>query len=294
MLFDRAGWILYAAAAVSVALHAALLGGVTFTVPDPAKLFNDAPLEVALVNARSRTAPLKADVLAQANLDGGGNTDADRRLKSPLPAQHLSQVAEQQEQSTRRQVDLERQAQQLQTQLKSKASVASSDDKRVAPQPLPQGLDLEALREQSKEIARLESEISRDYDAYQRKPKKNHVGARAKSVPEALYVDAWREKIERVGTLNYPQDGQGRKLYGQLRLVVELRSDGSLEEARVDKSSGNTRLDEAALRILKLAAPFGPFPPAILDDSGGHRADRLVIVRTWTFSREQADVSLGR
>lgn len=289
----RSNLLIWLAAGTSLALHALIIGGVQFTLPDPTTLFNDAPLEVVLVNSRTKTAPKNPDVLAQADLDGGGNTDANRRLKSPLPTEVADNPSDELQRAAQRQVQLEQQARQLLTQAAQSPHAAPLDPKKPVPAPTV-SFDPQALAEQAKQIARLEGEISKDYDAYQKKPRKAFVGARARSVPEAFYVDAWRERIEKVGNLNYPQDELGRKLYGRLRLIVELKSDGTVADVQVERATQEAvdpKLEAAARKILRMAGSFGPFPDSILDETGRHRADRLVIVRTWNFTRDEIGLS---
>ncbi|NMG16532.1 energy transducer TonB, partial [Aromatoleum bremense] len=139
----------------------------------------------------------------------------------------------------------------------------------------PSGLD---LLNSAATVARLEAEIDRQLDDYARRPRKKFIGARTKEYRFAQYVEDWRHKIERVGTLNYPEAARGR-LYGSLLLVVAIRADGSIERVEVQRSSGEPILDEAAKRIVQLAAPFAPFPSDIRGDT-----DILEIARTWTFT----------
>jgi protein TonB len=104
------------------------------------------------------------------------------------------------------------------------------------------------------------------------------VGARAAESRFAQYVEDWRLKIERIGNLNYPEGARGR-IYGSLRLTVSLKPDGSIDDVQIDRPSEHRILNEAALKIVRLAAPFGPFPAEIRKDT-----DLLVITRTWTFA----------
>jgi protein TonB len=126
---------------------------------------------------------------------------------------------------------------------------------------------------------RLEAEIAQDMDAYQKRPKRRFVGARAEEYRFARYVEDWRLKIERVGNLNYPEAARQFKLYGSMLVTVSIRADGSVEEIKIDRSSGNRILDAAAVRIVEMSAPFAPLPPDIRRDT-----DILHITRTWTFT----------
>jgi protein TonB len=263
----------------SVAFHAFAIVGLGFKVPDPRAM--PAPhnvLDVVLVNAKSASKPQKADALAQANLDGGGNTDQKRRASSPFPVIESRESAPELKQAQSRVQQLEREANEIMTRLKSQAAVAPADpavDKNDKSDKTAQD-----LIEKSLEIQRLEAQIRRDFQAYQERPRKKFVGARASEYRFAMYVDNWRLKIERVGNLNYPEEARQRRLYGSLQLTVGLKPDGEVESIEINRSSGHKILDQSALRIVRLAAPFDRFPDAIRADT-----DILYITRTWTFTR---------
>jgi len=127
-------------------------------------------------------------------------------------------------------------------------------------------------------MARLEAEISRMTEEYGKRPRRKFVGARVTEAVEAQYVEDWRQKVERVGNLNYPESARGR-LYGSLVMSVGIRADGSIDTLELHRSSGHPVLDQAAQRIVRLAAPYGVFPPALR-----RNVDILVITRTWTFT----------
>jgi protein TonB len=259
---------------VSFALHGIVLS-TQFTLVNP-RHFEDltTPIEVVLVNARTRQAPLKHDVLAQVDLAGGGNVDENRQAKSPLPfkreASELSEPAAQ-----ARVKQLEEQARRLMTQLKSQPPVES------APQPVPRHEVSSAdLMLQASEAAKLQARISRDWDEYQKRPRREFVGANAKSYVFARYVEDWVAKVERIGNLNYPDAARRQGIYGSLRLSVSIFADGRVEKIEIDKSSGSKILDQAAIRIVDLAAPYAPFSKEMKE-----KADILSITRTWTFTR---------
>ena len=264
----------------SVCIHSFILWGLHFSPPkfNPDNLA-PAPLEVVLVNSKSATRPFKADALAQANLDGGGNTDEDRMAKTPLPVlDRKSQenvVVQKQQQVTR----LEEQAQSLMTRIKSQDTVEAAMGKTKEAQETPPSPDAATLVERSMEAIRLEAKIARDMDAYQKRPKRRFIGARTQEYRFARYVEDWRLKVERVGNLNYPEAARAQNLHGSLRLTVNIRSDGSVESIEINSPSGHKILDEAAKQIVRLAAPFAPFPEDIRKDT-----DILGITRTWTFT----------
>jgi periplasmic protein TonB len=142
------------------------------------------------------------------------------------------------------------------------------------------GLD---LLESARAMARLEGEISKSTEEYNKRPRKKFVGARTEEYGLAAYLDAWKQKIERIGTLNYPDAARG-KLYGAVVIYVELNAtDGSIYNAEISRSSGHKVLDQAAMRILRMAGPFGPIPREPL---GG--ATVLSFARTWYFTQGDA------
>lgn len=265
------------AVAFSLGLHAFVLFGIGFVLPDPGKNKNFLqPLEVVLVNSQSRSRPLKADALAQHNLDGGGNTEDNKRASSPLPNIRDDRQFTP-EQSTQHLQRLEQQVKKLITQARSMHSVPQEHaEKQRKDGSNMNGRD---LVQRALEIARLEAQIDRNFNAYQKMPQRKFIGARTQEYRYAQYIEDWRIKVERIGNLNYPTQARQQKIYGQLRLTVSIRADGSVESVEVTKSSGQRILDAAAVRIVKLAAPYAPFPEDIRKDT-----DVLSIVRTWTFT----------
>ena len=292
---------------VSFVIHAALLA-VKFE-PEIKKLAERLPsLEVVLVNAKTKNAPDKADLLAQANLDRGGNTDKNRQMKTALPAPNQKttevklkpstearsaaksaklQAKEAREQ--KRVSELEKQAQELLTQINAKHKVASNPTQDAAaaePEKGDQKADAKSFNRAeliaaSIEMDRLEAQIAKQQDEYQKRPKKRYLGARTKEASDALYLEAWRQKVERICNLNYPTAAREQKIYGQLRLTVEIKADGTVESIEINKSSGHKILDEAAKSIVRLGAPYPKFT-----DEMKKNTDILGITRTWTFTQE--------
>jgi len=260
----------------SVAFHAFALFGIALVLPDPRSAIDFIqPLQVVLVNAKSKSRPAKADALAQANLDGGGNTADDRQAKTPLPAIRDDRQFTP-EQIARRVAQLEEESKRMLTRLKSDHKVAQPELKKQQSNDASSG---EELVQKSLEIARLEAQIDKNYDAYQKMPRRKFIGARTQEYRFAQYIEDWRIKVERIGNLNYPEQARWQGIFGSLRLSVSINADGSLGPIEVSKSSGNRILDAAAMRIVKLAAPYAPLPPDIRKDT-----DILVITRTWTFT----------
>ena len=271
--------LLVGALIASLVLHAVALA-IHFSPLDLRSLADKGPpLEVALVNARSPNKPTKADILAQANLDGGGNTDQDRRAKTPLPvlpresAQNDVSIASQKVQA------LEQQTRELLTRLRSQP-VAAAQQKPIEAAEATDSPTANELMQRTIEAMRLEAQIAKDMDAYQKRPKRRFVGARAEEYRFARYVEDWRSKVERVGNLNYPEAARVNKLYGSLVLTVSIRSDGTIENVEVNKSSGKRILDAAAVKIVQMSGPYAPFPSDIRRDT-----DILHITRTWTFAK---------
>jgi len=268
------------AVVASFVVHAIVLFGVTFRPPDLSKLDSVAPaLEVVLVNSRSMTRPEHADAIAQHNLDGGGNTDLDRQAKTPLPVMRSDQQANELSVASRRVQQLEVEAKKLLTQVQSPAKVEtavtqpeSQTDIKIAP-------NAANIMNNSLESIRLEAQIAKDHEAYQKRPRRKFLGGRTQEFRFAQYIEDWRQKIERIGTFNYPEAAKSQKIYGSLRLTVSIRSDGSVDKVEIDKSSGKKILDDAAIRIVNLAAPYAAFPADISKDT-----DILGITKTWTFT----------
>lgn len=277
---DRQSRVLAVSAAISVLLHAVLLT-VHFRFPDALRWNSSAqPLEVVLVNAKTRERPDRAKALAQANLDGGGNTDARQRATSALPTTNPKDPGRDLADMQRRQRELEAQQQQLLAQSReARASVpAGAEGRKISDEPTPQvsGRD---MADRSLAMLSLQAQIDRQTRAYQERPRKRFIGASTREYRFAQYEEDWRAKIERVGTVNYPAEARG-KLYGTLRLTVTIRADGTVESVELDRSSGLKVLDQAAFRIVQMAAPFAVFPADIRKDY-----DQLVITRTWFFAQ---------
>ncbi len=278
-----------AASALSLLVHAFIIFGLSFTVPDLRALQNATPpLEVVLVNTKSKVKPHKADALAQHNLDGGGNTDAKQRAKSPLPAITQDKQTTELQLAQKRVTELERETRQLLVRAGANTQVESAPTKPET-QPAPdkaRPVDTTALMQRSLEIARLEAQISKDWNSYQERPRRKFIGARAQEYRFARYVEDWRQKIERIGELNYPQAARDKRIYGTLVATVSIKANGSLERVQIDRSSGHQLLDDATVRIVTMAAPYSAFPENIARDT-----DILHITRTWTFTRADQFVS---
>jgi protein TonB len=263
----------------SAAVHGMALS--TQIVQINPRLFEDLnlPMEVVLVNARTADTPLNPDALAQASLAGGGNTDDDRRLKSPLPASPHTQAGSEEAALQSRVSDLEQRAKTLLSQLKPDAPLPN---RPPDPEPAPAAptLDANQLTQQAREMTQLQARISQQWDTYQKRPRRAFVGANVKEYVFARYVEDWVAKVERIGNVNYPEAARRQGIYGSLKLTVSIHANGRIEAVDIDRSSGSKILDAAAVRIVELAAPYAEFP-----DDMRKKADILSITRTWTFTR---------
>jgi protein TonB len=272
--------VLATAIGSSIVLHAVVLA-IHFNFPSaPRPQNSEQRMDVVLVNAKTRERPTRADVLAQANLDRGGNVDERRRARSPLPVTEPKNPGRDLSDAQRRVHELEAKQQELlamarETQLKIAAPPTKSTPAEEAA-PHPTGRDLADL---ALAAMRLQAQIDRQIDDYQKRPRKKFIGANAAEYRFAQYEEEWRAKVERVGTVNYPAEARG-KLYGNLRMTVTIRPDGSVDSVELDRSSGLKVLDAAAFRIVRMAAPYATFPGSIRRDT-----DLLVITRTWFFSQ---------
>ncbi len=267
----------------SAIIHVMLIVGLTPTLPVNPKLFENPnpPLDVVLVNKRTKGKPLKPEYLAQANLNGGGDVESEHHARSPLPASAEDRPAiGEAEQSPPVQAP-EQETKAVMQRSKSDYSMPGvrppPSVQPSPPQPVPAPPNLAA---RSLEMARLAASIDREWDQYEKRPRRMFVGARAVEFTFARYVEDWRIKVERIGNLNYPADARRNHLYGSLILTVSINSDGTVDSIQIDRSSGSRVLDAAAVNIVKLAAPYAPFPPEM-----SKKVDILGITRTWTFTR---------
>ena len=261
----------------SLVFHAVLLS-IHFKLPEALKRAKESTLEVILVNSKSARKPVSAQAKAQANLDGGGNTDENRMAKTFLPAQQDVRSGDNLVEAQRRVQELEVQQQKLLTQAKSSKAL-QADTRRSEQQPEQASVSGLDLAQSALAIARMEAQIDKQIDDYNKRPRKKFIGARTEEYIAAQYLEDWRQKVERIGNLNYPEAAKGR-LYGSLLLYVEIRSDGNLERVEVQRSSGHRILDEAALRIVRMAAPYGIFSAELK-----RQTDIVAFARTWVFTK---------
>ncbi|TQK07099.1 TonB family protein [Herbaspirillum sp. SJZ107] len=271
------------AVAVSVLAHAALLA-VRFAAPDAFRLQPADPgLEVILVNAKHQRAPLKAEALAQANLDGGGNADAGR-AQSPLPDLKRIENGDSIKALQRRIAELEQQQKNVMSQVRPSNYASAPVAEQVRPDPNRNGAD---NVDTSKAIARMSAEITQRISDENKRPKKTFISPSTQEVGYAMYYKAMQKRVEEVGTLNFPQQN-GSKLYGELVVYIPVFQDGSVYEKeggpRIERSSGNPALDKAALAIVRRAAPFGKFPANMRSSD---KDDLWIVITRFKFTREE-------
>ena len=282
-LLERFGLVasMQVAVAASFAFHLFVIVGLGFKLPLIPK--SDAPhnvMDVVLVNAKSARKPDKADALAQANLDGGGNTEKDRRAKTPLPVAPRETPRQNVQVASRRTEVQENTTREMMTQIASPIAIPTPEPKPLEESERTDSPTANELMQRTLEAIRLEAQIARDMDAYQKIPRRKFIGAQAKEYRFARYVEDWRMKVERVGNMNYPEVARQNRLYGSLILSVSIRADGSIESVEVKRKSGQRILDAAAVKIVEMAGPYAPFPDDIRRDT-----DILNITRTWTFAK---------
>ena len=271
----------------ALAFHAIVILGISFDIEDDAPSPPLTTMEITLVQNRSDEAPEEAEYLAQANQLGGGNIKEKVHDQSPFSSSSPSQEDGFGPSSPEAFVPPLNKAKTKQQEIMSvqKADTKVFTQTKEEPLPeLPETLTAAQLLERSREkIARMSAEINRMKKTYHVTPKRTYVrGANAREYRFASYLDAWRAKVERIGNLNYPEAALREKLDGNLLLDVAINPDGSLKNIRVIKSSGHKILDEAARRIVRLAAPFPPLSNDIKQDT-----DILHIPRVWHFKSGQ-------
>ena len=268
---------------LAITLHAILLLGVHFS---HAYAHSSNTLEITLVAHKNTIAPTQPDFLAQANQAGSGSLNEKAEVATthladfndneihPIQSAQSSSSAKTPEEETSQQ--LTSPAGQTQTPLPANPSFTPSLDNDNAETMQAQA----SIEERELEIASLQAQLTAKEQAYAKRPRKQQITAvSAQEDPAAPYLDAWRMQIEQVGNRNY-QALNINNLYGSLRLLVAIKADGSLAEIRLLKSSGNIKLDRAAIKVVRQAAPFAPLPNSIR-----HTTDILEIIRTWKFER---------
>ena len=266
----------------SIIVHAVLILGLGFELAKPKPSLP--ALDVTLLNTANAQAPDQADFLAQANNSGGGDADKAHRpsaqFSGPLPTdtQGIAPMPLQ----PAAPVPSEAQAPRiLSTSATMQRRAASTPEHHQQTQIEPRQSTTTIDRQL--EMARLAQEVRNEEQAYAKRPRKKFISANTREYAYAAYMKAWVNRIERVGNLNYPDEARRRQLHGQLVLTVGLARDGRVKSIDIIQSSGHRVLDDAAIRIVHLAAPFPPIPHG--HDEGKDKIDELYITRTWQFLR---------
>ena len=268
---DRLGFTLFLAAV----LHALVILGITFDIPTPSELSKS--LEITLATQQSEAPPEDADYLAQMNQQGSGTLEEkaapSTTEEAPFQDSEINRVSPPPQVSAPPPAPV---------QQKTVTTTAPSQQRVTTAPPSPKPLPAPAaqlrfdMNDLSREIASLEAQLAEERQAYARRPRILRLNAASTMQDKgAFYKDAWRRKVEQVGNLNYP--AQANRIYGSLRLLVQINRDGTLRDVQILESSGEQVLDQAAMRIVRLAAPFMPFTGDLMD------IDVLEIIRTWRF-----------
>ncbi len=262
----------------SIVVHGALLS-VRFVDPEAFnRVFQDTPLEVILVNARTSERPLKAQAIAQAAMAGGGEAERGR-VTSPLPPAPRSQAGDESEAQAQAQLQqLQEQQNLLLTEVKSRLATMPAPDPSKA---TPASADQLQREEKRRQLSELLAEIERRIKVENERPRKRYISPSTREQVYAVYYDHLRRSIEDKGTENFPE-AAGRKLYGELTLAVTVNLDGRIDQIEIIESSGNRLLDRRAQAIVRSAAPFGRFNAAML-----RQAEQIWVVSRFKFTRDE-------
>jgi protein TonB len=261
---------------VSIAIHAALLT-VRFVAPEQFnRVFQDTPLEVILVNAQTQERPEKAQAIAQAALAGGGDA-ARGRATSPLPYSALTAIGDDFEERQKKLDAMQEQQTVMLTQLRKQLSSMPQFD----PREQSQQQDREQQEQKRKQLIKLLAEIEKRINEENARPKKRYISPATREEVYAVYYDGLRRKVEDKGTENFPEH-KGKKLYGELVMVLTVNHDGRVLDTEIVQGSGIPQLDTRAQAIARAAGPFGHFGPAMRA-----KADQIAVVSRFNFTREQ-------
>ena len=260
----------------SIAVHAGLLT-VRFVDPEGFnRVFQDTPLEVILVNAKSNDRPDKATAIAQASLAGGGEADKGRAT-TPLPPSALTEMGDAAEDAQRKVEALQQQQSLMLAQVKRLlAALPPADPKEASDNP-----EAQAREDKRRQLVKLLAEIERRVNEENARPKKRYISPATREEVYAVYYDGLRHKIEDRGTTHFPELG-GKKLYGELTMILTVNFDGRVGDTDVVASSGDRALDRRAQAIARSSGPFSHFSPAMR-----RQADQIVVVSRFRFTRDE-------
>lgn len=272
---DRLGLTLFFA----VVVHALIILGITFIVPDEKPAENQPTLEIILATRPATQKITNPDFLAQAHQEGGGTQETRHRPTAPPTISTIPRPLAGDEPTNASTGVTKPDAAPAPTQITTTRNAQQQATPEIAPSSMPTEAPSAAdMMMRSREIAKLSAELSSSMQAYARRPKHRYIAARTAEFRDASYMAAWQAKIEMIGNLNYPEEARRRNISGSLRLDVAINHDGSVNNISVLRSSGHKLLDDAAIRIVRLAAPFGQMPLEMRKET-----DILHIIRTWQF-----------
>lgn len=276
---ERFGFTIF----LSACVHAIIILGIGFTYLE--EINSEPALEITMAQYRSDLAPEDADFLAQENQVGSGVLDESAAPSTPFLSDFHADTIQEVRPVPRRTEQVNP------VQLQDMTVVATTEESRrvnelredAVDEQVPVA-DIASPEELSLAIASLQAQLDLRRQEYAKRPRRYTISsASTKKSEDALYLDSWRRRIEAVGNLNYPDAARRERLYGSMRMLVAILPDGSVAEVQVLQSSGHAVLDNAALEIVKLAAPFEPFPAAMRAE-----VDILEIIRTWRFHEGNA------
>lgn len=265
---------------LALAVHTALILSVSFRASN-AKPYKTPQIEVTLASQPSAAAPDHARQIAQANQEGSGDeaemneisTRNNLQANTPSMQQALLQAPQEQVAQQRTAVA---------TTAMTHRSVTTDQVDDEQKENKQEGINPE-IEQLSLAIASLQAELDDETRASADQPRVRRLtAASTKQSVDAAYLLDWRRQLEAVGNQYYPEASIRYGMYGNLRMLVVIREDGSLEDIQVLSSSGYAVLDEAAIKIVRMAAPYAPFPPELKATT-----DKLEIVRTWYFQENQ-------
>ena len=285
----------------SVIIHLVLLLGVGFTVSSPPHNSPLTSLDITLVKQQTELAPDEPDFLAQANNEGGGESDT----KAPNPSDNVAELDVENSEAARVKptppppqpvitptaIKPVEESTKVITQAKAERQIQTTQKSKATPKPIaektpvvrPQLTASQLIMQTRDEIKRLEQKLDRSTQKLSKRPRKRPLSSRTKQYAAAAYHEAWRKKVERLGNMNYPQQAKRQRINGNLMLSVDINPDGSVpvDGIVVSRSSGHKILDDAAIKIVRLGAPYAPIPEDVLQDY-----DVITIIRTWKFETD--------
>lgn len=273
---ERFGFTMF----VSICLHVAFILGIGFGILEQAN--SSTSLEITLAQYRSQEAPEEADFLAQENQQGSGSQEEKAAPSTPVQSRFSDDTIQEVSPFMVNTPEQPLVQDQVITTVAESQDRVSEDTIEDRPVDVPdQPLENLSDTEFNNRLASLQAQLDIRRQEYAKRPRRYTISsASTQKARDILYLDNWRKKVEAIGNLNYPAQASSQGIYGNLRLLVSLRSDGSVADIRVLSSSGHRILDESAIRIVHMAAPYDPFPPDMRKE-----VDLLDIIRTWQFQR---------